>query len=78
MGKIYFNQPLLAGLSDIIEQTDDQALIRAITGLEASKYSSHKQNWEGKELEKALQNFIAQQNKRNNDGDGQVLVELNP
>ncbi len=76
--KIYFNQPLLAGLSDIIEQTDDQALIRAITGLEASKYSSHKQNWEGKELEKALQNFIAQQNKRNNDGDGQVLVELNP
>ena len=76
--KVYFNQPLLAGLSDIIEQTDDQALIRAITGLEASRYSSHKQNWEGKELEKALQNFIAQQNKRNNDGDGQVLAELNP
>ncbi len=76
--KVYFNRPLLTGLSDIIEQTDDQALIRTITGLEASRYSSHKQNWEGKELEKALQDFIAQQNKRNNDGDGQVLVELNP
>ncbi len=76
--KVYFNQPLLAGLSDIIEQTDNQALVKAITDLEASRYSSHKQNWEGKELEKALQNFVAQQNKRNNEGDRQILAELNP
>ncbi len=76
--KVYFNQPLLAGLSDIIEQTDDQALVKAITDLEASRYSSHKQNWEGKELEKALQNFVAQQNKRNNEDDRQILAELNP
>lgn len=77
--KVYFNAPLLAGLSDIIALTDEQTLIQAITTLEASKYSSHKQSWDGSKLEQALQEFIAQQKQQENGGkQKQAFVELNP
>ncbi len=76
--KVYFNQPLLSGLSDIIELTGDETLNSAITSLEEAKYSSHKQQWDGLILENALQKYIARQRQKSGARHKQALVGLNP
>lgn len=60
--KYYFKQPMLTGLSQVIELVDHEALIETINHLEQSQYSAHKESWNGASLKSAIQAFIEQEN----------------
>jgi hypothetical protein len=76
----YFQQPMLSGIAQIIEQINDEHLIQALYNLESVQYSIEKQHWEGQQLCSALEHFIQKNKnkKKKTTTDKQVLVELNP
>lgn len=78
--RIYYQQPMLSGLSDIIQLIDDEHLINAINTLESSQYSQDKHNWDGNTLTVALQHYIAQnsQQAKHKANNIQALSTLNP
>lgn len=82
--KIYFNQPIISGLSQVIDLIDpirDQDLIMAISQLESSQYSANKQSWNGKPLSSAISQFIEHekaQQERDRQGASRDFVPLNP
>ena len=76
----YFKQPMLSGLSAVLQEIDDEQLTNAINDLESSQYSQDKQSWNGAALSTALthcikQKIIHQQSKRKRP---QAFVSLNP
>jgi len=78
--KDYFQQPMLSGLSAIIQITDDESLNQAINELESSQYSQDKHSWDGKILISVLKHFI-EQNKteeQNRSKQPQAFSSLNP
>ena len=79
--KYYFNQPMLSGLSQIIELIDDEHLIDAINHLEKSQYSVDKESWNGGPLSSAVTNFIKQNEAHRRSvqqGKNQDFALLNP
>jgi len=79
--KYYFNQPMLSGLSQIIELIDDEHLIDAINHLEKSQYSVDKESWNGGPLSTAVTNFIKQNEAHRRSvqqGKNQDFALLNP
>jgi len=78
--QVYFSDPLLTGLSQIIDQLNDEPLINAINTLESSQYSMNKQNWTGNELSLAIKEFIHQNQaeKKSKRQEKQGFTTLNP
>ena len=74
----YFNSPLLSGLSQLLEQVDDEALINAINKLEQVQYSGARQDWNGDALSTAIHNFINQEKTKHKASEEQVFAPLNP
>lgn len=76
----YFKQPMLSGLSEVIQIIDDEQLRNAINDLESSQYSQDKHSWNGADLISALthcinHNKLKEQNKRKKI---QAFSSLNP
>lgn len=63
--RYYFQQPMLTGVSQIIDLVNNDVFIDAINNLEKSQYSANKQNWNGDSLKSAIQAFIEQENNQN-------------
>jgi len=66
--KFHFNQPMIAGLSAVIELIDNDLLINAITNLESCQYSQAKEKWQGDDLSSKLEQYL-QQNKAEKEAD---------
>ncbi len=76
--KHYYKQPMLSGLSAIIQLVDDKQLIQAINELESSQYSQDKQSWEGRALIEALKHCIEQNKSDVDNKTPQAFSDLNP
>lgn len=79
--KIYFKQPLLSGVTQIIEKIDDVNLIESINLLESVQYSGNKQDWKGDSLSSSLHDFIKEQKKQGETirkSHSNAFVSLNP
>lgn len=78
--RIYFKNPMLTGLSAIIQKIDDEHLCNAINNLESVQYSQNKQNWDGSALKTAFEDYIAQDKvkKQNKHQKPQAFTRLNP
>ncbi len=78
--RTYYQQPLLSGLSAVLQLIDDEQLSKAINDLESSQYAQDKHNWNGEALTAALQNYITQNKHQagNKNSGAQALSVLNP
>ncbi len=76
--KYYYKQPLLSGLSTIIQLVNDEDLIHAINTLESSQFSQDKQSWDGRALIEALKHCIGQDKAQENTKNPQAFSDLNP
>ncbi len=79
--KFHFKQPMIAGLSAVIELIDNDLLIDAIVNLESCQYSQDKEKWQGEDLSSKLKQYL-QQNNAEKEADknkaSQAFSSLNP
>ncbi|MCK5667110.1 MAG: BatD family protein, partial [Thiotrichaceae bacterium] len=79
--KFHFKQPMIAGLSAVIELIDNDLLVDAIVNLESCQYSQDKEKWQGDDLSSNLKQYL-QQNKAEKEADknkeSQAFSSLNP
>ncbi len=77
--RLYYNDPDIVGLSQVLELIDDQQLTEQINQLEISRYSAVQKNWAGQSLCQALDQHLAQKNlARTQKQAQQTLAPLNP
>jgi len=78
--KFYYKQPLLSGLSAIIDLIDDEHLCNAINNLESCQYSHDKKDWNGEALSSALTHYIkkSKEQGKNKDKKEKAFSNLNP
>lgn len=79
--KLFFKQPVLTGLSALIELIDNKPLGDAINYLESCQYSRDKESWQGDDLSSALNNYLQKNTADKKAGKNktpQALSFLNP
>jgi hypothetical protein len=75
----YYKQPLLSGLSHVLNHINDEAVVKAINELEAVQYSADTHGWNGEPLSSAVEQMIQKDKVQKKAQQTQsVLSELNP